>query len=978
MSIDREKTLLINQSNPKLTGNIKIVVEDDKNFWFSSFDDVVELDEIRFKKLRPGLNSNYAFDTGRFFRQLVLEKSTIWENSNLEQFKAGPEINKNLLFKKKYKYLAPLWIANQKIPEYFIIFKTQSPFSEQYKSDFVGFMNTTLINSEIMYVYDIKNSSLGSYLEDTYSKVKNKIYGYDDPNNLNNLYLYGIDYRIGDYINKIQIRDNIGENLDDEELINLYEEKELFIPNLINLEFLFDDPEDLREEYNLENYHEYYNLFYYYGIYCDLEELTKFKIDLNKHNEILSNPIKNQYSQLIKSEYILDEFENKSDLYLNSFLSTEFIQQDNILYFLKDKYLNLYNIYNYSNKILSLDSKSFDLETVLGYELNTFEEIPGILLSGQSNSSLLFEIGSIEKFVFNNGDYLAIYSSLIPNMEWRVIASDDNCCYSGEDCYFDSPKFNFKASTFEVFELNGENYNYVEYLDCYHYSGDQTNTTFVLKINVNSILKIEEGDLILMSWEECGNLISQYFNIYGVTYDHELNTTTFYLIDINGKYFQNLQLVLELNFEYHQHSFYYSYFNPKGSINEVGERIKTCFNSFKNKIIQTEYSNNKLIFYNTKYGESFNRFIFKWNFTDSPTESFNFKINGQIIRGIFLYDTDDKLILNSKHGFVEFFKGSKSLTKNRFYVDKDFGLNNIQGNELIVTKINGLSPLKSVNVEGTLVYYRPIIEKLEYLDKYLVYEIKDEYDEIFLSSSNKVTAYYQFYPTINEASIYEIQKLSWQEIVSLEACEYDKLYEFVISEVFLSLPPMIPLAPLGNDINKLKVYLNSNGNYRLLKQNSGEYVISITPENKINAVLLDPIQEYLQVGNKIYICYETYIPPITEEEVVEIKDCDYDATILVKTLKSTDLLLLMPYIISVPNLSKELFEKARYRENMKLYHIDQNNVRTLINETYYYKKGGLRTGTTNEYWIIHIVFINHEYIDSLPDNDVIQLCYKET
>jgi hypothetical protein len=707
MSIDRNNTILINESNPGLTGNIKIVVEDKQNFWFSSFDNITDLIDPKFRKFRPGLSSNYALDIGRYFRQATLTDSSIWENTNLEQFKAGPEENINILFNKKYKYFAPLWISNKKIPECFVIFKTPNGFSEQNISDFDGFLNSVLLNSELVFFYDIKNNPIGTYLETSFANVQNKIYSYDDSNNLNHLYLYGLDYNIGNYINKMSIRDTNGETLTDDDLIALYKEKKLFIPNLINLEFLFDDPNDLREKYNLENYHEYFN---YYGFYCDISEISRFKINLQKQNESLSFPIKYDYSELNKEEYILESFNDKTNLYIDGFIDTEFVKQSNILYFLNDKYSNKYNIYDYQNKVLTLNYNSFDLESILGYELDNFKEIPGTLLSGPTRASLLFELGAIDRNVFNNGDYLSVYSTIIPNMEWRIIASDDNCCNPGEDCYFDAPKFTFKSISFEFFDLNSEDYNYIEYLDCYHYYENQIDASILLKVNVDGILKIEEGDSILMSWTECEIAKSANFTIYGTIYDIENNITTFYLIDPIGKYFQNLGLVLELNFLYHEHSYYYSYFNPIGSIEEVGLRIEDSFNSFKNKIIETKYLNNNLIFYSLNEGQSFNRFIFKWNFTDSMTIPYNFKINGQTINGIFLYDSENKLILNSKYGRVEFFKGTNSSTKNRFYVDKTWGLENIKGNELIVTKIDGLNKLKSINIEGTLVYWRPIIE----------------------------------------------------------------------------------------------------------------------------------------------------------------------------------------------------------------------------------------------------------------------------
>lgn len=282
------KSFAIMRTNPGLTTNIKIMV--DKNYGLSleSIDSIPELSLSKYKKvvfnksnyydeLIPyfynGLPSNIAYHIKYDMDSDTMSTEFVDQFDEIYQYGAK-NITNNKNYAEEYEYFAPLYIFKNKIPSNFIIFRVDGPGIIKLDKD--NFKSEILDKMKVVSLFDLsKKTPLGEWINTNFNE--NEFFP-DTPFEMSYDTLEfskwnGIDFESGGYVTKSLFMDdtltNEQEIFEFEKLIfDGYKNNKIVFPNILNLNFLFDDtPAD---EYSLKKW----SINRYYGFYLDSMDLV--------------------------------------------------------------------------------------------------------------------------------------------------------------------------------------------------------------------------------------------------------------------------------------------------------------------------------------------------------------------------------------------------------------------------------------------------------------------------------------------------------------------------------------------------------------------------------------------------------------------------------------------------------------------------------------------------------------------------------
>ena len=304
------------RTNPKLSTNVKIVVNSQGNLFLESFDASPELADSRYKSFSVKEKSSLAADlysfynNGRFPRDLayrVFEESSIF--SPLEKYgsqyetlyNAGTQALPSTAYSEDMSIFAPLWMGDT-LPSYFVIFRIEGPLSINevnsatenagYKDLLDGskFSEYVLNKSTAVKTFDLReNTSIGKYVRNLQ----------DDPDFTSGIQFHttesvptrwnGIAYREGGFksspeydYEKLIVEDS---SIIETEffLTTGFERNGIVHPKLLNLQFLFSDE-------NAEDY----EIHRYFGMYVNEVEEGSFSIDSSETFYGTADDIKQQ------------------------------------------------------------------------------------------------------------------------------------------------------------------------------------------------------------------------------------------------------------------------------------------------------------------------------------------------------------------------------------------------------------------------------------------------------------------------------------------------------------------------------------------------------------------------------------------------------------------------------------------------------------------------------------------------------------
>jgi hypothetical protein len=324
------------RTNPKLTTNVKIVADSKDHVYLESID----ADPLLTKSIYKGFEvtgGSYSRDLTRFFSQgsqllpksiayFVFEKDESVEIKDRYKdqydflYETGMQPKNSKIYTEEFSIFSPLWIEPGNEPDYFLIFKMDGPSTLDYNEYLKNnpgtnldndptldhlvtspenFFNNFIDKAKIIKTFDLtKNSSIGRYIRNHSEDPlfpESSIYASLSKGELT--YWQGISYDEGGFSKKAQdiysdyvlIDKTIMEN-DDFITMGFYNNSVVH-PNILNLEFLFDDVEQKDYEFSR-----------YFGLYVSEAELGKFEIDGNrlfKDREVeysqTPSPIKNVF-----------------------------------------------------------------------------------------------------------------------------------------------------------------------------------------------------------------------------------------------------------------------------------------------------------------------------------------------------------------------------------------------------------------------------------------------------------------------------------------------------------------------------------------------------------------------------------------------------------------------------------------------------------------------------------------------------------
>ncbi len=296
------------RANPKLTGNVKVVVTSDNNMYLDTFKVSDALSQYKYRHIKINPSEYYGMDLMTYFASLTntdfyTVKNTCYNMFTTAQkyseqyydvYNSGVRTNSDKLYSENFALLAPLCIK-ETLPDFFLIFKVNTnnyypaTLSEADKIKYF-FKYGKLIKS-----YDMRlGSNIGTYIRNIYKNAAaypgDLFVSYDD-NNYNNIIGISVEYGvITKAYESVFEEHNINNQVALNDFYTLgFERNKIVSKDIINLEYMFNDIDE-----------PLFSLNTYFGVYVKLNgesddfccigqtENNEYQFDASIHN--FTNP----------------------------------------------------------------------------------------------------------------------------------------------------------------------------------------------------------------------------------------------------------------------------------------------------------------------------------------------------------------------------------------------------------------------------------------------------------------------------------------------------------------------------------------------------------------------------------------------------------------------------------------------------------------------------------------------------------------
>jgi hypothetical protein len=340
--LDKASFQLI-RTNPKLTTNIKLVVNSSGKIFLESFDANQVLSNSLYKAVPVDPKSSYDKDLASFYSTRATPKEVAYSlkiqsedtsvlptyDAQYEMFYAsGTEAIASEAYTEDLGILAPLWLEEQ-IPEYFMVFRIDDPVafnlvgqtSSQAGIEVANtaayFTEKVLESCTLIKSFDLSASSdIGSYIRNYRSQQTFPESPYFLSLQPDQMSQYrGISYANGRFVEKGELiykeLYSKDKSVIEQEYFTTsgFERNGVVVANLLNFQFLFSDT--TAEDYSINRY---------FGIYVNFVQEGTFKIDseafyLNGAKEKTQTPVPPTADALEKLTYFSVDNPNGIVLY---------------------------------------------------------------------------------------------------------------------------------------------------------------------------------------------------------------------------------------------------------------------------------------------------------------------------------------------------------------------------------------------------------------------------------------------------------------------------------------------------------------------------------------------------------------------------------------------------------------------------------------------------------------------------------------
>jgi len=274
------KSQVVLRTNPDLTSNVKLVVDSDGSLYLDSISANRVLANKRYKKYSLDQNGHYAYDLAKFYKDTPTDKAfeTLrrdsdnsvyreYEKQYEEQYQYGARLNDSKLYQDNVKFTAPLWL-DKELPGYFVVYRIDEPISKVALTDSYSGINARVMqmlkNATIVKVFDMgKESKIGKYLNNYVNDAKfpsaplTISFDRADKTSWNGIDLVKGGFTSkGEYIYTDLVERDRQEILNNQFITEGFKRNKMVCANLINMEFIFDDP--TVEAYDVNRYVGFY------------------------------------------------------------------------------------------------------------------------------------------------------------------------------------------------------------------------------------------------------------------------------------------------------------------------------------------------------------------------------------------------------------------------------------------------------------------------------------------------------------------------------------------------------------------------------------------------------------------------------------------------------------------------------------------------------------------------------------------------
>ena len=770
------------RTNPLITGNLKFTVDSNSRMWLNTIDANTILAQDMFKKFPVNPTRSYPSNVKTFFGQKNVATEIIYDvfkgvdpskvshdykdQYDFSFYFAGAKYLKSVQYSERYSYFAPLYVTGCDIPEYFIIFKIPGSLNaniEELDSNpsLYGkqeYLNDMMKNAQIVKTYSMKpGTELGDYM---CNKIFKDSLFPTAPLNVNfnkdcQTTWYGLSIKSGVYC-------GMGEYLYDyytsehtlkdfEYYITCgYKRNGLLYPNILNMEFLFNDDTSELFDHNR-----------YWGLYVNSSDIDRMHIDFD-----LLKARQEDYGNQPKIYKPIDEFGKKQVVLHNPegcVLEAEVLGDGNVsealnmtdtetrICYIKDKYDSLHSI-RISDEDNNIKKIKFIETEVDTKDFSGSDEVvdiagTGILPFKNSRSSILFRLESVP----SPGDSLTIYYSGGSRVDdsgkrYDVIYFTDGLEYGdspAKKLYGNVGEYYTDIQNYDLISLDNENRG--SYIGDYDFSEHLSIDMFWGK---NQYMLIKEV------CEDCVDEIKVYFeedNEQHTIGSHDFNNYIGYAIqkrkNLNPHDDEEyiLYLIEDIDTITDNLSNYYSV--GVSGINFDYDRFMTalvnCINEFPLKSFSVFYNNRDMILVSNSYDSENGDFSIMFSTNQyNPTRYSSIPEAG-----------DDGLVVSS----------GATRMNNILLVPNDFEkriTDNFKGErDYLVRSKSGYSKIKDIiHYSGN---FEPGQNQKSFIDAYDIYKnyigLVLEKDEVPVLSASKFEITKIYRPSVGLCSFYKVK-----------------------------------------------------------------------------------------------------------------------------------------------------------------------------------------------------------------------------
>ncbi len=590
--------------------------------------------------------------------------------------------NENSFLNKNLKYSTSLFLKQFDVPDYFIIFKSDS--WETYN-------NTEIKNSEVVFSYNFNNEIFKNLIFKYYNNLPQELIC---ETSLDDFYEFkSLEIKSGLLTSffKIDPALNIS-NLANHQ-IKYYKDQETLIPNILNMEFYFNGDSSPDK---------------YYGVYFKLNELINLDLDWTDISARLDIPILNNFKQ--------NEYFNKPYIETNS----RYIKATQNIHITDDEFLFLEDKNNFKYQLIPDNDKYwfvnqyFNFNDFLGEVKNSEINLKSISLENNQNSNIAFKLEGSSKNnnIFTEGDYFYVRSGTVPNTEYRVIGTQNIYNYNHKEKYC-NPKQNIR---FDINSFTDENNDTIKII---------LNSDFNFKLSNNENIEFyynnQKFDLLIYDIK-----IKKIDLINYLTF--KITNSQVYQIFTDSEF--NIDNV---EFHYTVPEYYYCYFNLKSDPEQILNSISEAFNTLEPNYFRTWSEKNVLIVESAFSSNDFEPIYFGYNLS-RKTDTSNHFINNNVITNVTLnnyqinkFETKLYGSSNTDNGVIVFLSDLENVNFN----DRHF---------IVTKKYFGSFINKYINK-----FYSNFIFNGTNLDAYKVITIENKND-IIETTNNLIRIKELFYP----------------------------------------------------------------------------------------------------------------------------------------------------------------------------------------------------------------------------------------